>query len=212
MNDVAVFDGIRKVIARERRTARWNQIEDGGKYVSLLASQDMDSIFQAYEAVHPGLVACRIYVDRRKLEEAIKEGRQIRKNGFRVKVAVSREFTNDRYRVHTDLCRYGSRYDLYLDKLLPLPLYDTQTHHDGPGPRVEDMVDDFILALPAIVSSFKDLEPAVAQPSRNLVNIAAKERPFRDHLLTTSSRRYHPEEEGEFIFLRGPFDHVYGPV
>ena len=92
--------------------------------------------------------------------------------------------------------------------------YDTQAHHDGPGAKVENMVDDFRPAFPGIARSFKGLEPAVvAQPFMNLVNLAVHVRPFeRDHLWTDSSRRYHPENEGEFIFLRGPLDHVYGPV
>jgi hypothetical protein len=74
------------------------------------------------------------------------------------------------------------------------------------------MVDDLRLAFPEIARSFKGLEPSVAQPLVNLANLARQVRPFRtDHLFTDSSRRFYPANEGEFIFLTGPFDHVYTP-
>ncbi len=190
---------MRAAVAREGRIANWTRA----------GSEGTDAV---YQAAHPGLVACRIYVDQEDLARTEREGGRVGKTKMSVAAAVSREFTGDRYRVHVTLSRRGSRYDLWMDKLLPMPVYGPSAHHDGPGMKAEDMVDDFRAAFPGIMRSFMGLEPAIAQPLINLANLAGQVRPFRpDHLWTDSSRRYYPEQEGEFIFLRSPFDHVYRP-
>lgn len=163
MSDVAVFEGISKAIARDRKTAQWVRI-------------GTEERVMIYEAVHPGLVACRIYVYQEGQARAERETARIGKRQLGVGVAVSREITRDKYRVHAHLCRYGARYDFDMDKLLPLPYYDTESHHDGPGAKVEDMVDDFRLAFPWNSTLFQGagaFSSAAVRQSRKLCQAGA---------------------------------------
>ena len=206
-----IFEIIRKEVARRRNTAQWAKIGETREELKLPFIGYRGPDLVVYEAVHPGLVACRLYAEKEELELASKEVRGIRKNKLKIRVAVSREMTGAS-RVHVGLSRrYIGRAELVIDLLYALVYgnYDPPLRRPHP---LGNIAEEFSTKFPEIARTFQGLEASLAQPFRNLVGLPRMQSQFGHIIETGNNKRYDPQKEGEFLFIEQPLRYTHGSL
>jgi hypothetical protein len=131
-----------------------------------------------------------------------------------VEAATSRELTGDEYRVYIKFRKKGGRIDARTDVIMSIPAYGIPNRY-RPSiksdffPSPEDYWNDFAGSLGDIKKWF--YRPGTSELNcaySSLLSLANPHSNSSPRISGEALKTYWPSEEGEFLFLDGPFSHL----
>jgi hypothetical protein len=184
--DKKIFEVVRKTLEQRRQRYEWKEAGSG-----------------IYLAEAPGLIALQLNLEEGKLP----------RGHYCAAAATSRELTHDEYRVCIRMGKRGGRINARADVLASIPRWgvpsDSSRSNYFPSP--EEYGVDFACSLGDIKKWFGRLEPReLNMEYSTLLSLANPKSNSTPRISGDTDRSYWPKDEGEFIFLKGSLDHIYG--
>jgi hypothetical protein len=184
-----IFNEIRKGLEAARTRYDWSVNEDG-----------------LYQAEAPGFISLQLHLKDKHS--------QVSPQNIAIKAATSRELTGDEYRVCVRFWKGGGHINANTDVVVSIPRYGIprlggaySISNSFPSP--EEYWDDFSGSIMSIKKWFgMPGDAGFSKSYSSLLSLANPRSNSEPEVYGETARSYYPQEEGEFLFVRGPLSYM----